>query len=172
MQAHKSIIVGFTLLLATAGATATASAQSLYKYTDKNGKVTYSDKAPKPGEKAELVKIDSNANIISPPANKVDGITQRPEDLTARASARESKRDQLKGGVDAARSNLERAKKALEAGLEPMPEERQIVVRQGGNGIIRKPEYYERISGLEAAIKQAEENLAKAEEQFRRDLPN
>lgn len=170
MQALKSIIAGLTILLATVGAT--ANAQALYKYTDKNGKVTYSDKVPKPGEKAELVKTDSNVNIISPPANKVDGVIQRPEDLTARANARESRRDQLKGGVDVARRKLEQAKKALEDGFEPMPDERQIVVRKGGNGIIRKPEYYERISGLEADIKQAEENLATAEEKFRRDVPN
>ena len=59
----------------------------------------------------------------------------------------------------------------MEDGREPSPEERQIVVRKDGNSVLRKPEYYERIAVLEAAVKQAEENLGKAEEKFRRGAP-
>ncbi len=148
-----------------------ANAQALYKYIDKDGKVSYSDKPPKPGEKAELVKTDSNVNIMSAPSNKVDGVKQSLQEVNARAAARASLRDKLKSDVDAARTALEQAKKALEDGREATPEERQIVVRQGGNAVLRKPEYYERIAILEAAVKQAEENLAKAEEKFKREAP-
>jgi hypothetical protein len=148
-----------------------ATAQALYKYTDKDGKVTYSDKAPKPGEKAELVKSDSNVNVMTAPSNKVDGVKQSLQDVNARAAARAALRDKMKADVDAARSQLEQAKKALEDGREATPEERQIVVRKDGNSVLRKPEYYNRIAALEAAVKQAEENLAKAEEKFNRDAP-
>ncbi|HEX9389964.1 MAG TPA: DUF4124 domain-containing protein [Usitatibacteraceae bacterium] len=148
-----------------------ATAQALYKYTDKDGKVTYSDKAPKPGEKAELVKSDSNVNVMTAPSNKVDGVKQSLQDVNARAAARAALRDKMKADVDAARSQLEQAKKALEDGREAAPEERQIVVRKDGNSVLRKPEYYDRIAALEAAVKQAEENLAKAEEKFNRDAP-
>ena len=170
MQAHKFILLILTSLALTAVSVA-ATAQSLYKYTDKNGKVTYSDKVPKPGDKAELIKTDSNVNVISAPANKVDGVTQRLEDVNARSKAREARGDQLNDEVNAAKAKLAQAKKTLEAGREPSPEERQIVVRKDGNSVLRKPEYYERIAALEAAVKQAEENLAKAEEKFRRDAP-
>src|SRR5258706_1287173 len=148
-----------------------ATAQALYKYTDKDGKVTYSDKAPKPGEKAELVKSDSNVNVMTAPSNKVDGVKQSLQDVNARAAARAALRDKMKADVDAARSQLEQAQKALEDGREAAPEERQIVVRKDGNSVLRQPEYYDRIAALEAAVKQAEENLAKAEEKFNRDAP-
>ena len=167
MQALKHILA-ILALIAVSGA---ATAQALYKYTDKDGKVTYSDRVPKPGEKAELVKTDSNVNVMSAPANKVGGVTQRLEDVNARSRAREARGDQLNDEVNAAKAKLEQAKKALEDGREPSPEERQIVVRKDGNSVLRKPEYYERIAVLEAAVKQAEENLGKAEEKFRRGAP-
>lgn len=167
MQALKHVLA-ILALIAVSGA---ATAQALYKYTDKDGKVTYSDKVPKSGEKAELVKTDSNVNVMSAPANKVGGVTQRLEDVNARSRAREARSDQLNDEVNAAKAKLEQAKKALEDGREPSPEERQIVVRKNGNSVLRRPEYYERIAVLEAAVKQAEENLGKAEEKFRRDAP-
>jgi hypothetical protein len=173
MQALKPFFSAAAAMLAAAlFMTGSVLAQTtLYKYTDKDGKVTYSDKAPKPGEKAEVVKSDGKVNIMSAPSNKVDGVTQRLGDINSRAGARESKRDQLQAAVDAAKVTLEQAKKALEEGREPAPEERQIVVRKDGNSVMRKPEYYQRITGLEDAVKQAEENLAKAEEKLRRDAP-
>lgn len=163
MQAHKFILA----ILALTAVSAVAQAQALYKYTDKKGKVTYSDKVPKPGENAELVKTDNNVNVMAAPANKFGGVPQRLEDVNARSRAREAKSDQFNDGLNAAKARVEQAKKALEAGREPSPEERQIVVRKDGNSVLRKPEYYERIAALEAAVKQAEENLAKAEEKFR-----
>ncbi len=162
------LILTSLLVLAVAQA---ASAQALYKYTDKDGKVSYSDKPPKPGEKAELVKTDANVNVISAPSNKVEGVKQSLQEVNARAAARANLREKLRADVDTAKATLEQAKKALEDGREATPEERQIIVRQGGNAVLRKPEYYERIAVLEAAVKQAEENLAKAQEKFDREAP-
>jgi len=168
-----------TLLLIASTATA-VSAQQLYKYTDKDGKVTYSDRVPKPGEKAEPVDIDGKANIMpgkvaapTPPApGKAVTPPKKGLDLSKVVERRERSRDQLKAEVDAAQRGLENAKTALENGRDPKPDEQQIVVRAGGNSVIRKPEYEDRIAKLEQAVKDAEEKLAAAEAKYRRNAPD
>lgn len=173
-ERYGRIVLG-AILMALA---AVGQAQQLWKYTDKDGKVTYSDKAPKPGEKAEPVTSNASTNVISAPNNKVGGVPQKLEDVRARASERELLRDQLRKEVELAREKLEEARKALEDGREPNEDERQIVVGRdktgkptGANTIIRKPEYYERIAALEEAVKAAEAKVAKAEENQRRNAP-
>lgn len=161
--------------LAVVGAT---HAQELWKYTDKDGKVTYSDKAPKKGETAQLVPNDSSANVIEAPKNTRQGVPQKLEDVKARAAARESKRDNLSAALDAAKAELAQAKAALETGREPLPEELQITVGRsatgaptGANSQMRKPEYYTRIAALEEAVKKAESKVEDAERTLRRDAP-
>ena len=170
-------------LIALAGAMAmtvagAAYAQALWKYTDKDGKVTYSDKAPKKGENAQLVPNDPAANVIEAPKNIVKGVPQKLKDVKARAADRESQRDKLRGALDAAKEQLESAKAALEAGREPQIEEVQIIVGRsptgaptGANTQMRKPEYYSRIASLEEAVKQAEARVELAEQNYRRSAP-
>ena len=153
-------------------------AQELWKYTDKSGNVTYSDKAPTLSEKAERVTTDTTGTVISAPKNVVGGATQNSATIRARLSASENLRDSLRKVVDAAREELERAKKARGAGEEPTAEERQIVVGRGkdgnptgANAVLRKPEYEERIAALDAAVKQAEESLVNAERNARQNSP-
>ena len=155
-----------------------ASAQELWKYTDRNGKVTYSDKAPTEGEKAERVNADTSGTVIPAAKNLYDGRPQGSASVSSRAADREAVREGYRRKVDAARSELDQAKKALETGQEPTQDERQIVVGRGKDGqstgvnaVNRKPEYYERIAALEAAVKQAEENVAAAEKDFRDKAP-
>ena len=155
-----------------------SQAQQLWKYTDKDGKVTYSDKAPKSGEKAEPVTSNSSTNVIPAPSNKVGGVPQTLDDVKSRAGDREKLRDQLRKEVDLAREQLEEAKKAREDGREPTEDERVIVVGRdkngrptGANTTNHKPEYYERLAALEEAVKTAEAKVAKAEENMRRNAP-
>lgn len=155
-----------------------ASAQELWKYTDKSGKVTYSDKAPMNGEKAERVNADTTGTVIPAAKNLFEGKPQGSAAVNLRASEREAERDGYRKKMEAARDELERAKKALEAGQEPTQDERQIVVGRGKEGqptgvnaVNRKPEYFERIAGLEAAIRRAEEKVAAAEKDFRENAP-
>ncbi|MCY7389120.1 MAG: DUF4124 domain-containing protein [Burkholderiales bacterium] len=155
-----------------------ANAQELWKYTDKNGKVTYSDKAPALGEKAERVPADTTGTVIPASKNTLNGATQNSATVGARVSAREAVRESYRKNVDMAREELERAKKSLESGQEPSTEERQIVVGRGkdgqptgSNAVLRKPEYYERIAALEAAVKKAEEKLENAERSARQSAP-
>lgn len=153
-------------------------AQALWKYTDKDGKVTYSDKAPKKGENAQLVTNDPAANVIEAPKNTRDGAPQKLKDVTTRANERENKRDKLREALDAAKDELDAAKTALEEGRAPQPNEVQIAVGRsptgaptGANSAVRKPEYYARISSLEEAIKKAEAKVEAAEQNYRRGAP-
>lgn len=155
-----------------------ASAQVLWKYTDKDGKITYSDKAPIDGVKAERVNTDTAGKVVPASKNQLSGIPQSSATVSSRASAREALRDSYRQNVDEAREELDKAQKALETGREPTEEERQIVVGRGKDGkptgvnaMNRKPEYYARIAELEAAIKKAEANVAAAERNFAENAP-
>ena len=155
-----------------------AWAQALWKYTDKDGKVTYSDKAPTDGAKAERVNADTSGTVIPASKNVIGGATQSSATISNRAATREATRDLLRKQVDDARDALDAAKTALETGREAKEEERQIAVGRGKNGqptgvnaAIRKPEYEQRIAALEEAIKKAEENVAAAEKNMRDNAP-
>jgi hypothetical protein len=175
MQRHRRSIAGITLAAAAALTVAGAGhAQALWKYTDKDGKVTYSDKAPKKGENAQLVTNDPAANVIESQRNTREGAPQKSQEVKNRAA----ESDQLRDALDAARAELDEARIALEKGREPLPNEVQIVVGRtpsgaatGVNSVIRKPEYYLRIAALEEAIKNAEDKVESAERSYRRSAP-
>ena len=96
----------FSLILLSATAlivlSAQVNAQVLYKYVDANGKVTYSDKAPKPGEKAERITADTTTNIINSPAgvragagSLASGGKETSADAGVRTKARAAERECL-----------------------------------------------------------------------------
>ena len=172
-----SIAVVIMLLAAAVafGAGHAAYAQALWKYTDKDGKVTYSDKAPKKGETAQLVTNDPAANVIDAPKNTGEGVPQKLQESKARETARASKREQLREALEGAKAELEAAKAALEEGRKPLPDEVQIVVGRsptgaptGANAVMRKPEYNDRVASLEEAVKKAETKVETAERNYQR----
>jgi hypothetical protein len=55
------------LAFAVLCASTTAEAQRLYKHVDENGKVTFTDRAPTPGQKPEKLKA---ANVETPDARR------------------------------------------------------------------------------------------------------
>jgi hypothetical protein len=149
-------------------------AETLYKYTDKDGKVTFSDKAPKDGEKAEPVKVekgDKIGNTVKLETKDGKGVQQQFADVKARGDARIASRDKLQKEVDDAEERLARAKKALETGRDPKEGEQRIVVHKGGNSVIRTEEYYARIANLELAVKRAEEAASAAKDKYNRNAP-
>ncbi len=166
-------IVRSAALLLMAAVALNGQAQQLYKYVDKDGKVSYSDRPPKPGENGVAVGADSNVNVI--PGKPAPSKLANPRANAAVAGdvkRRDQARTRLKAEVDAAQKNLDAAKQALEDGRDIRPSEQQIVVRAGGNSIIQKPEYADRIAALEQAVKNAEDRLAKAEDKYRRNAPD
>ena len=116
----KSIFFSISLILAGLPFGTSADAQTLYKYVDADGKVTYSDRVPKPGEKAEAVKTDLQANVVAAPKNTVNGVKQTITDINARGKQLEVNRATLQKEVDAAREQVSKAKKALEDGQEAL----------------------------------------------------
>ena len=153
---------------------AVVQAETLYKYTDKDGKVTYSDRVPKAGEKAEAVgtdKADKIGNTVKLETKDGKGVQQQFSDIKARGDARVAARDKLQKDVDAAEQRLTKARKALETGRDPEEGERRVIVRPGGNSVQRNETYYVRIAGLEASVKKAEEALAAALEKYNRNAP-
>lgn len=168
------ILIGCGLLLLANFATMPTNAETLYRYTDKDGKVTYSDKAPKDGEKAEAVQVEKGdriGNTVKLNTKDSKGVQQQFSDIKARGAARVASRDKLQKEVDDAVERLERTKKALENGRDPKSDEERIVVRKGGNSVIRTEEYFARIANLELAIKTAEESVSIAKDKYNRNAP-
>jgi hypothetical protein len=192
-------------LCAFAGA---ASAQVLYKWTDADGKTQYSDRPPKnfTGVVTRMepdVQPPPGSPYKAPdkaPASGSDKTREAPAVPPDRATQRRTTRDALEKRVADARANLEKARKALESGENPEPEEQQVVQQQqkpgqGGmhglsqqrstcrpsmdvkgkaivlcNATMPNEQYFERQVNLEEAVKQAEEELAAAQEAWRRGM--
>lgn len=133
------------------------TAQTIYKQVDKDGKVTYTDKPPSKEQAAQKVDIDTERNIAKP-------LGSRP------VQAKESADKQLKRRADSdaafekdvaqARAKLDLAKEELTNGKEPQEEDWKTVGAQAGKPArILNEAYFDRIKQLEAAVKQAEEEL-------------
>lgn len=177
MQQLRQLVMAIAILLGASFAL-DASAQQLWKYVDKDGKVTYSDKPPKNGEKAEAVSGNAGVNVMDAPRNR-GSAPAGPQNAMGKPASREQQRESLRTAVDQARGELDAAKKALEEGRNPLPEEQSIVVGRdkkgrptGANTVNRSPEYDTRISGLEEAVKKAEAKVETAEQNLRRNAPN
>ncbi|MEO7742019.1 MAG: DUF4124 domain-containing protein [Usitatibacter sp.] len=147
-------------LLAIAAAIAVAAsgdalAQTLYKLIDKNGKVTYTESPPKNFEgKVIRMDIDPNANSATLPK----GSALREEGAAAKNAIAD---DAVRG----ARQRLENAKKALtDARDNPGEADIQRIGNKGG-GTRPQPseDYQRRLEMLEKNVKDAEEDLQKAQ---------
>ena len=135
-----------------------ANAQTLYKLIDKNGKVTYSENAPKPGEfDGQVIRIDVNPNqntATLPRPPRREAVEREQAQAAARAT-----------DVKAAREKLDAARNALAQAQEnPSPEEvRRVGTTKGFTRPVESDEYKARLAKLEADVKQAEEELRRAE---------
>jgi hypothetical protein len=133
-----------------------ANAQTLYKLVDKNGKVTYSENAPKPGEfDGQVIRIDVNPNQNT-------AILPKPG---PRNTATEAERAAQSTNLKSAREKLEAAKAALAQAQEnPSPEEvTRVGTTKGFTRPVESDEYKARLAKLEGDVKQAEEELRRAE---------
>jgi uncharacterized protein DUF4124 len=179
-----------------------AGAQALYKWTDADGKVQYSDKRPKDfkGPVTIIAPEDPPAAPLpkapAPAPAKEKAAAAPEQDITAK---RRAVRAELWARLVAARDKLDVARKALADGANPQPEEQQVIQQQmkagpgGMHGLsqarsncrqvmkdgkatticpalLAKDSYYERMAGLEIAVRQAEEEVAEAEQAWRRGV--
>ena len=178
---------------------ACAETRVLYKWTDANGKQQYSDRPPT-GFKGEVTRIefDLDAQPAAPPspASKPSAI---PPDVMRDVTApdinktRKDRRERLEAAVQKAREKVAQAQAALDAGGDPKDGERRMIQRtyskaQPGKSNCRpvvdsagqrsvmcpqaipSDEYYERMRGLEEALRNAQDELADAEAAYRRGV--
>ena len=186
-----------------------AAAQTLYKWTDKDGKIQYSDQLPKnPVGEVTRIEIDPSTNVTqipAPPKKEFASEEKGPPDIAAK---RRALREMLEAKVTRARANLERAKAAL-AEAAPDPSEHQVIQQRvedkkaagpgsattggmlGQGGMYGNPQksncrtdgkvttcptvvpseaYYDRVSQLEQAVRDAEAELSEAEQAYRRGV--
>jgi hypothetical protein len=143
----KRILLAAMLSACALGATA----QTLYKLIDKNGKVTYAEKPPKDFDgKVIRIDVDPNANTATLP--KPTGPLVDP----ARGAS--------EAGVKAAQEKLEAAKKAYQQALDNPGDGDVSYIGNKGGGTRAVPteEYSKRLATLEKAVKDAEEELKRA----------
>ena len=160
----RSIALSLAVALGLAIAAPSASAQTLYKLIDKNGKVTYSEKPPKDFDgKVVPMNIDPNANTATLPKPSAAAPAERGGRNSDSPGEKSSSKSEDR--VQAARDRLDAAKRALDNALNNPGE--GDVMRVGNKGGGARPVfsdgYQAKISGLEAAVKQAEEELKRAE---------
>ncbi len=182
-----------------ASACVLADSRTLYRWTDAQGRVQYSDRPPT-GFKGEVTRVevdlDTNApNAAAPRAPLVApevlrDVVAPPVDI---AKSRREKREKLDAAVKNAQQRVAAAKAALAGGEDLRDTERQVVQRRfarpqagrsncraaadaNGRTVFNCPssvpndEYYDRIRGLEEELKQAEEELDQAQVAYRRGV--
>jgi hypothetical protein len=154
MNAKRLLVMtAASLLFATA-----ASAQTLYKLIDRNGKVTYSESKPKEFDGQVIrLDIDPNANTATLP---------KPTAPSAGAAARAAgAKNEAIIRLEGAQERLERAKVALQNARDNPTEGDFNFVGNAGGGTRRVPTdaYLQRLSRLEEEVRQAEEAVARGE---------
>lgn len=128
------------LSIVLAGFAASSVAQTLYKWTDAQGRIQYSDRPPK-DFKGEVTRIESDAQppqapawvpkATEPKAQEGKQVEKAPGDMNSR---RRALREKLAADVTRARERLEAAKKALDEAEGPQVDERQVVQQRFARG--------------------------------------
>ena len=142
-------------------AMADAETQVVWKLVDKKGKVTYVDKAPAKDYEGKVtrIEIDLKANRAT-----LTTLGESAPPVRLPLTAPELKRVKADAELVRARERLEEAKKALDDGKEPTPEETQWVGKVGGGARpVPTDAYHARIKALEDAVKAAEAEFSRAQ---------
>ena len=144
------------LLAACSLAASVAFAQTLYKLVDKNGKVTYSEMAPKPGEfDGTVTRIDVNPNANTATLPKFEG---RAADPATNPGGRAPSREAAQQKLDAARKAL------VDARENPSADDiTRMGTKSGFTRPVESEDYKAKLAKLEADVKAAEEELKRAE---------
>jgi hypothetical protein len=133
-------------LLATLAAA--AAAQGVYKYTDKDGRVVYTDDPKAAAAGAQPVEDRTSTSISDPAAS--GSARQMIEQADKRAAAL----DRATSDIAAAQNALDAAIARKESGVEPVGDERQ--------GRRFRPEYWQRQQKLENDVAAARAKLDEA----------
>ena len=141
------------------------AAQTVYKLIDPNGKVTYSEEPPKNFDgKVIRIDIDPNANraTLNP---RDDHDRSRPEAREVRVKREREAQATRSAKLEEARARVAAAQQALDDARDnPGPDDVRRVGNVGGGARpVPTEQYQQRLDGLEKALKQARDDLAKLE---------
>jgi len=171
-----------------------AGAQVLFKLVDRQGRVTYSDSEPKNFDgTVTRIEPDTVSNVV--PSGKATEGASRANAISGMAEERRRTREELEKKLRAAQARVAAARKALAEGDSPLPDEFQTIQRRypplasgqapprpncfasvdpnGASVLIcpgRVPSdaYFDRQKTLAEDLRLAEEELAAAEQAYRR----
>lgn len=141
--AARALRCGLPLAAAALLAAAPPATAALYKWTDTNGRVVYSDQPPPPGIKAEPVNAappPANPNAVRELAEQEAELKKRQQDRTKQAD------DETKARADAGKRNASCA--SAKAQVQALGESQRVVYRYNEKG-----ERY----ALDAATRQKEQ---------------
>ncbi len=142
------------VLAALAFVATTAGGQTLYKLIAPDGKITYSEDAPKDFKgKVIRIDVDPKANTATLPKAKAPGAAAAKQGSGNEQALLQSK------------EKVERARKALQDARDHPGEEDVRFVGNVGRGTRPVPTqaYEERLTRLEHELKEAEDELARAQ---------
>lgn len=139
------------LLLAAllAALAAPAAAQGVYKYTDKDGRVIYTDDPKAGGGTAQPVEDKTSTVTVPAPAN-----SEASRKLLEQADKRAANLNRASDDVVAAHNALRAAEERKQAGIEPAEGDRQ--------GRRYRPEYWQRQRQLDNDVARARAQLNEA----------
>ena len=162
----RHFVVRCALAVAAGVFCAGACAETLYKLIDKNGKVTYSESKPKTFD-GQVIRID-----IDPNANTAT--LEKPQPAAAGEGRANRERGERKSPaqmdeearIAQARERLAAAQKALQDAKDNPKDGDMMMVGKVGGGVRNIPSdaYQQRLDGLEAEVKNAQDDLRRAEQ--------
>jgi hypothetical protein len=167
----KILVPSLVAVAVAAVAVVPASAQTLYKLIDKNGKVTYSETPPKNFDgKVIRMDIDPNANTATlpkpgaGPSTGGEGASKDAETIR-RGTQAQQKKSREEDRLERARARVEEAKARLQDLIDnPGDNDVQRMGKVGGGTRpVLTAEYQERIKQAEAQVKAAEEELERVQ---------
>ena len=162
---RSRIALGAFIAAGVLCASASAQTISIYKLIDKNGKVTYSESAPKNFD-GKVIKLDfdpnANTATLANPAAAKGEVAPRAE--SGKAKVRTAKEEAL-ARLNAAQERLGAAKRALQNARDNPAEGDILMVGKVGGGVRHIPSesYQQKLDKLEQEVKDADDELRRAE---------
>lgn len=133
-----------------------AMADTLYKLIDKNGKITYSEEAPKNFD-GQVIRLDIDRNANTAVLPKPSPVTETAARKRDAAEKKDQQREDLKTRVDEAKKALQDAKD------NPGPGDvDRVGTKTGFTRAVPNEEYEKKLAKLQDDVKKAEEDLKRA----------
>ena len=142
--------------LVVAGAVPFALAAPLYKLIDKNGKITYSEEAPKDFD-GQVIRLDIDPNANTAVLPKPTPVTETAARKREAAEKKDQHLEDLKTRLDEARKKLQDARD------NPGPEDLDRVgTKSGFTRGVPTEAYEKKLAKLQEDVKDAEQELKRA----------